>query len=365
MKEFIQKHLLKLKPYQPGKPISEVQRELGLTEVLKLASNENLAGPSPKAVKALKAFAAEMNYYPDGGCYLLRKGIAGKFDVPFDNVAVGNGTDEIIRLLCNIFLSPGMNTVAGNPSFVMYRISTMAAGAEPVEVSLDGFTHDLPAMLDRVDENTRIFFICNPNNPTGTIVTKSQVDEVIDRIPDHVCVVFDEAYFEFADDSDYPDGLDYFAPDGRVAVLRTFSKIYGLAGLRIGYGFLPDAVADAFHRVRNPFNVNQAAQEAALAALGDDRHVKRTRKFMREGRNFLYGSFEKMGLDCVPTQANFILVHVKGDAEDVFQRLLRKGVIVRPGKFLGYPEHIRVTIPSVEECKVFARALEEVLSERG
>lgn len=365
MRDVIQKHLLRLKPYQPGKPISEVQRELGLDDVLKLASNENLAGPSPKAVEALRAFAAEMNYYPDGGCYHLRKGIAEKFGVPFDNVAVGSGTDEIIRLLCNIFLAPGLNTVAGAPSFVMYRISTMATGAEPVEAPLDGFTHDLPAMLGRVDENTRIFFVCNPNNPTGTIVKKSQVDEVIEKIPKHVCVVFDEAYFEYADDTAYPDGLDYFSPDGRVAVLRTFSKVHGLAGLRIGYGFLPDAVADAFHRVRNPFNVNQAAQEAALAALGDEEHVKNTREFMKQGRDFLYAAFEKLGLDCVPTQANFVLVHVKGDAEDVFQRLLRRGVIVRPGKFLGYPEHIRVTIPSVEECEIFIKALGEVLDERG
>lgn len=363
MKEYIQQHLLKIKPYQPGKPIGEVQRELGLTEVLKLASNENLAGPSPRAVEALKARAAEMNYYPDGGCYHLRMALSEKFKTPFDNVVVGCGTDEIIRLLCGMLLAPGLNTVAGNPSFVMYRISSLAAGATPVEVPLDGFTHDLDAMLDRVDADTRIFFICNPNNPTGTILKRKAVEAALEKIPPHVCVVFDEAYFEYADDPDYPDGLDYFTPGGRVAVLRTFSKIYGLAGLRIGYGFLPDAAADAFHRLRNPFNVNQAAQDAALAALADAAHVENSRKFAREGRDFLCAAFKRMGLDYAPTQANFILVRV-GDSDFVFNRLLRKGVIVRPGGFLGCPEHVRVTIPSVAQCKIFIRALEEVLSER-
>lgn len=367
MKDFIQPHLLKIQPYQPGKPIGEVERELGLSGVLKLASNENLAGPSPRAVEAMKKFAAEANFYPDGGCWHLRSAVAAEFGVPFDSVAVGNGTDEIIRLLCQIFLAPGLNAVAGNPSFVMYRISTIACGGSPVEApnTDNGFTIDLDAMLDKVDADTRLFFICNPNNPTGTIVKRQQVEKILEKLPPHVLAVFDEAYFEYADDPDYPNGLDYFAPGGRVAVLRTFSKIHGLAGLRVGYGFLPDAVADAFHRVRNPFNVNQAAQEAAIAALGDVAHVARTREFNRAGRDFLYAELKKMGLDYVPTQANFILVRVAADAEDVFKRLLAKGVIVRPGKFLGFPEHIRVTIPDVDACGRFIAALKEVLNERG
>ena len=361
MENYIQKHLAKIQPYQPGKPVQEVQRELGLKDVLKLASNENLFGPSPLALNALRTHADELNYYPDGGCYYLRKKIAEKFSVQMENVVLGNGTDEIIRILCHIFLDADSEIIMGSPSFVMYRISAMAMGADVVEVPLRSHTLDLPAMLKKVGKRTRIVFICNPNNPTGTIVKRKEVETFLRKLPDHVCAVFDEAYFEYIDDPEFADGMDCFKSDGGVVVLRTFSKIYGLAGLRVGYGFLPDDVVDAFNRVRNPFNVNQAAQEAALAALDDDEHVRNSIEFNRRGKEILYSELRRIGLDWIPTQANFVLVHVGGDSEEIFQKLLRMGVIVRPGKFLGYPEHIRVTIASADACRRFTQTLEDIL----
>ncbi|MEW6202043.1 MAG: histidinol-phosphate transaminase [bacterium] len=361
MKKYIQKHIFNIQPYQPGKPVQEVQRELGLRDVLKLASNENLLGPSPRALDALREHAEELNYYPDGGCYYLRKKIAEKFSVTFDNIVIGNGTDEIIRILCHTFLDPDTEIVMGSPSFVMYRISAAAMGAGVVEVPLRDHTIDLDGMLERISGRTRIVFISNPNNPTGTIVKRNEVKNFLNKAPDHVCVVFDEAYFEYVDDPEFADGMKYFTPEGRAVVLRTFSKIYGLAGLRIGYGFLPDDIADAFNRVRNPFNVNQAAQEAAAAALDDDEHVQNSTEFNRRGRELLYRELHRAGFDFVPTQANFVLMNVGADSEKVFRALLHEGVIVRPGRFLGYPQHIRVTIGSEDACVRFVMALKKVL----
>ncbi|MEW5945861.1 MAG: histidinol-phosphate transaminase [bacterium] len=364
MKDRVNAHLLRVQPYQPGKPASEVQREMGIAGVLKLASNENLLGPSPLAVNALRENSVKMNFYPDGGCYYLRRRIAEKFSVPPSNVAIGSGTDEIIRILCQIFLRPGTQAVMGHPSFVMYLISPLVAGADVVQVPLRDHTLDLDAMLDKVSDSTRIVFISNPNNPTGTIVTKAETESFLAKLPPDVLAVFDEAYFEYVNDPRSPDAMEYFRPDGNVAVLRTFSKVHGLAGLRVGYGFLPDAAADAFDRVRNPFNVNQAAQEAALAALGDLDHVRKSVEFNRRGKLALCRGLDRLGVGYIPTHANFILVNVRADSEEIFKKLLLRGIIVRPGRFLGYPTHVRVTIPSESDCPRFIDALEEALAER-
>ncbi len=362
IKKLVHKHIFDIKPYIPGKPVEEVQRELGLSDVLKLASNENLFGPSPKVVEAIRAAASDVNYYPDGGAYYLREKLAARFGVKFENVVVGNGTDELIRILCTATLGPEDEVVFADPSFVMYKISAMVSDATLVSVALrDDLTHDIPAMLDRVTDRTKLLFVCNPNNPTGTFNKKDDIRKLIDEVPDHVLVVFDEAYYEYADDPDYPQTLDYFKAGKDVVVLRTFSKIYGLAGLRIGYGFVSEEMGDVVHRVRNPFNVNQLAQTAAMAALDDQEHVRSAIEFCKKGRSQLYAEFDKMGLSYAPTQANFILVDVGRDSVEVFGELLKKGVIVRPGTHLGFPTRLRITMGSESDNEKLVRALKEVL----
>lgn len=362
IKKLVHNHLFDIKPYIPGKPVEEVQRELGLDEVLKLASNENILGPSPKAVEAIRNIAPEVNFYPDGGAFYLRQKIAGKFGVKFENVVVGNGTDELIRILCTATLGPEDEVVYADPSFVMYKISAMVSNATLAPVALrDDLTHDIPAMLDKITARTKLLFVCNPNNPTGTFNKKDDIQKLIDEVPEHVLVVFDEAYYEYADDPDYPQTMDYFNAGKDVVVLRTFSKIYGLAGLRVGYGFVSEEMGEVFHRVRNPFNVNQVAQAAAMAALDDDGHVASAVDFNRKGREQLYAEFDKLGLPCAKTQTNFILVDVGGDSVKVFEELLKKGVIVRPGAHLGFPTHLRITIGSESDNEQLVRAMKEVL----
>jgi len=362
IKKLVNTHLFDIKPYIPGKPVSEVQRELGLDEVEKLASNENIFGPSPKVVEAIKKAAGEVNFYPDGGCYYLRNKLAEKFGGEFENVVIGNGTDELIRILCVSTLGPDDEVVFAEPSFVMYKISAMVADATLVTTGLrDDMSHDIPAMLDRITDHTKLVFVCNPNNPTGTITKKADVEKLLDGVPSHVLVVFDEAYYEYVDDPDYPQTMEYFKAGKNVVVFRTFSKAYGLAGLRIGYGFVSAELGDVFHRVRNPFNVNQVAQDAAIAALDDEDHVKAALEFNRKGREQFYSECGRLGIKYVPTQANFILVDVGRDSVEVFNELLKKGVIVRPGSHLGFPTHLRISIGTEEANNKLFRALEELL----
>ena len=359
----VNKNLLGISPYVPGKPISEVQRELGLTEVHKLASNENLMGPSPKAVEAMKKAAGDVNYYPDGGCYYLTQAIAAKLGVAPEQVVIGNGTDELIRLVCNIMLNSGVEVIFGHPSFVMYTISSTVMDAKIKMVPLrDTYTIDLRGILDAITEKTRLIFIANPNNPTGTIVKKKETDEFVKALPPGVLAVFDEAYFEYAQDPDYPNAVDYLRDGAPVCSMRTFSKVYGLAGLRVGYGAFPKEIAAVMHRVRNPFNVNQLAQDAALAAIDDDAHVAAAQKFNADGKKYLCENFDRLGLPYAPSEANFVLVDVKSESQAVFDALLKKGVIVRPGKFLGFPSHLRVSVSTPEGNEAFIRALEEVLA---
>jgi histidinol-phosphate aminotransferase len=355
-------HLLEISPYVPGKPVEEVQRELGLDTVHKLASNENILGPSPKAVEAIRNAAAQVNFYPDGSCYYLVDALAKTHGVEPSQIVIGNGTDEVIRLLCNALLGPDGNVVYAHPSFVMYKISSMVMDAQRIEVPLkDTYTHDLDALAAAVTDKTRMVFVCNPNNPTGTIVKKAAVDAFLDKLPQGVLAVFDEAYFEYVEDPEYPDSLDYFKAGRAVVCLRTFSKVYGLAGLRVGYGIMDSSLAGVLHRVRNPFNVNALAQAAAVAALGDADHLAAARKFNSDGKNYLHAEFDRMGLSYAASEANFVLVDIKRDAQAVFETLLKKGVIVRPGKFLGFPTHLRVSIGDQAGNQAFIKALEEIL----
>jgi len=365
MKKIVRDNIEDLAVYKPGKPIEEVQRELGLEEIIKLASNENPLGPSQRAVEAIKKAASNISLYPDGSCFRLRHALADFLGVDADMILVGNGSNEIIQLLSLTFINPGDEAIMPVPSFPRYEPLTKLMNGVPHEVKLrgfeDGFKMDLPAMLSHINEKTKIIYICNPNNPTGVIASKKEMDNFMAKVPSDVLVVFDEAYFEYVDNEEYPNGLDYLAAGHNVIVLRTFSKIYGLAGLRIGYGVGGSEVVAYLNRVREPFNVNAVAQEAALAALEDKEYVHKVQEVNREGKEYLYAEFERLGLKYVPTQANFIFVNVERDEKEVFNKLLRKGIIVRGG--FGYHTWLRVSIGTPEQNKAFLTALKEVLFE--
>ncbi|MDI6906311.1 MAG: histidinol-phosphate transaminase [Thermoanaerobacterales bacterium] len=348
--------------YRPGKPIEEVQRELGLQRVIKLASNENPLGPSPRAVEAVTRAAGGIALYPDGSAHRLRHALARFHGVDPEAVILGNGSNEIVQMVSLAVLNPGDEAVMPVPSFPRYQPLARLMNARPVEVALTGdFRLDLESMAVHLGPRTKLVYICNPNNPTGTINTRKDVDRFLERVPRETLVIFDEAYFEYVEDQRYPDGLDYLRAGHNVLVLRTFSKVYGLAGLRIGYAVGdPDLIA-YLNRVREPFNVNALAQEAALAALEDQKFVERTRENNRRGKAQLYRAFEHLDLPYVPTEANFILFDAGRNEREVFQRLLRRGVIIRGG--FGYPTMLRVTIGTQEENNAFISALEAVLEE--
>lgn len=346
-----------LSPYVPGKPIDELQRELGLSRVIKLASNENPLGPSPKAVAALEGAADQLHRYPDGGAYRLRQAIADRWKVTREQVILGNGSDEILGLLARTFLAPGDEAVMADHTFVIYKMEVTAAHGKPVIVPLVNWTHDLDSMVRAVTPRTRLLFLCNPNNPTGTMVSGEAVSRLMATVPDDVIVVFDEAYYEYVRDPRFPDSLAYVKAGRNAIVLRTFSKIYGLAGLRIGYGISTPAINDLLNRVRPPFNANSFAQWAALAALDDDAHVTKSRAVNAEGMEQVGKGLRALGFTPIPSEANFLYFDVKRDGRQVFESLLREGVIVRhiEGTML------RVTIGQAEENAAFLAALKAVL----
>ncbi|MDH5427627.1 MAG: histidinol-phosphate transaminase [Nitrospirota bacterium] len=346
-----------LKPYSPGKPLSELERELGISEAIKLASNENPWGPSLKALQVLEGAAGSLHRYPDGGAHDLRQALARKWEVSSDQVLVGNGSDEVISLLIKTFLAPGEEAIMADLTFVMYRLSVLGGHGVPVEVPLKNWTHDLSAMVDAITDRTRLFFICNPNNPTGTMLSAKEIEVALAKIPEHVVVVFDEAYYEYVRDAEYPDSLRYVREGRPVVVLRTFSKIYGLAGLRVGYGITTPEIAGYVNRVRPPFNVNSLAQEAAQAALLDEEHVAKSRAMNEAELTFLEEGLRALGLKTIPTQANFIYFDVKRDGAALYNALLREGVIVRHIR----GSMIRVTIGQPTENRRFLEALKHVL----
>ena len=366
MKHKANKWVHDLAIYEPGRPIEEVARELGFEdtdEIVKIASNENALGPSPKAVEAMKRSMAQMHLYPDGGCYFLRHRLARKLGVKMEEILVANGSNEVIELLGHVFLAPGRNIVMAAGAFVVYKLVASSLQAGTIMVPMRNFTHDLDAMLAAITPDTQLVFISNPNNPSGTMVGGDEIDRFMDRVPEHVVTVFDEAYIELLTEDRQPDTLRYVREGRHVFVLRTFSKTYGLAGLRVGYAVAPQEGIDLLHRVRQPFNVNAMGQAAALAALDDDEFVLRTRRLVADGLKYLEDEFRRLGLDYVPSVANFILVKV-GHGRDVFHALQRKKVIVRPMDGYGMPDHVRVTVGLPEENKQFIRALEAVLAER-
>lgn len=361
MQKFVRKGNLDLKAYIPGKPIEEVQEELGLTEIAKLASNETPLGPSPKAVLAAEKELRNAHLYPEGRCTLLIREMSKKLGIEEDMITFSNGADNCIFLTASAFINEGDEIVIGDPSFFVYQTVTNIMGGKPIYVKLKNHIHDLNAMRERVGKNTKLVFVCNPNNPTGTIVKKAELDKFISQLPDHTILILDEAYFEFATDKDYPDGLDYIKQGYNVISLRTFSKIYGIAGLRIGYALGCTEFIAALNRVREPFPVSRVAQAAALAALEDEEYRERVLKNNEEGKAYLYNEFQKLGLPYAPSQTNFVFVDLKNDCQRVFQDLLKKGIIIRPGNLWDCDTCARITIGTMEQNKTFIEALKGCL----
>jgi histidinol-phosphate aminotransferase len=352
-----------LAPYVPGKPIEEVERELGIAGAVKLASNENPLGPSPKAVAALREAAANVHRYPDGSCHRLRHALAGRLGVAPEQLVFGCGADEILELVAKSFLGPGDECVFAWPSFAMYPIVTKGMGATPVAVPLDGDqVHDLPAMAAAVGERTRVVMVCNPNNPTGTSVGAAAFDRFADALPDDVLLLIDEVYVDFARRPDFPDALAWVERRPGTIAMRSFSKIAGLAGLRVGYGIADPELAGWLERARHPFNVNGLAEVAALASLDDREHLERTLRVNAQGIEYLTRELRALGVEVWPSEANFVLAR---PGPGCYERLLREGVIVRPLGGFGMPEHVRITVGLPEENERLVKALRRLVEERA
>ena len=358
--DYANQQLKDLVAYEPGKPIEEVARERGLRpeDIIKMASNENPLGPSPKALLAMREAVQEVHIYPDGGGWKLRRAIAEKFGLELSNVILGSGSNEVIEFIGHAFLKPGDNIITAEHAFLVYKLMAKVFGADTIEVADPGLVHDLDAMAAAITPNTKEIFIANPNNPTGTLVTQEQIDRFMDKVPPHVMVVFDEAYYEFLDNP--PDTLKYVREGRNVIVLRTFSKIQGLAGLRIGYGLGKPELIEVLQRTRQPFNTNSVAQAAALAGLLDDEHQNKTKQITDEGRAYLQAEFAAMGLEFVPSFANFVLVKV-GDGNEVFRKMMDKGVIVRAMAAYKLPEWVRISIGTADQCRRCIEVLKQVL----
>ena len=364
MKLTIPDYILAIEPYVPGKPLEALEREYGISDSVKLASNENPLGPSPKALAAIRNGLAALHRYPDGAGHMLTRKIAAANGIMPANVVIGNGSDEIIALLVRALLRPGDRVIVPRPSFLMYAIAASAAGGVVDVVPLKDLTMDLDAMAERVTADTRLVFVCNPNNPTGTVVTQTAFDRFMARLPADAVVVVDEAYIEFAR---HPDCLKTGQPsdlDRPLVTLRTFSKVYGLAGLRVGYGIMPASLAEILNRVRPPFNVNSMAQVAAAAALDDQVFLEQTTRLVHRGLGELYEALDRMGLTYFKTEANFFLIDVGQPADVVFENMLRQGVIVRSMRAYGFPTYIRINVGLESENRRFLRALETVLTQK-
>ncbi len=390
MKINVPEYIMSIKPYEPGKPIDELQREYGIKNIVKLASNENPVGPSPLAVKAMGEHLATMNRYPDGSAFKLTSKLAERFKVKYENIIVGNGSDDIIALLAHAFLGCGREALMPLPSFLMYEISVRTSGGTPVMVPLNGLSLDLDALAKSVTEKTAMIFLTNPNNPTGSYFTTTEFNDFMKKIPDDVMVIVDEAYIEFAKDSEIFNSLNLehrvknsigsdkmetidlkngnslreLVPlfDSRVISLRTFSKAYGLAGFRVGYGVMDESIVSVLHRIRQPFNVNSLAQVAAAAALDDSQFLEFGIKTTHQAIDYLVKELSLMGIKTFPTQANFFLLDVKRDATQVFREMLKYGVITRSMKSYGFPSYLRISAGLPDENRTFIEAIRKVLS---
>jgi len=361
MKLSVPDYIASIKPYVPGKPIEALEREYGIVDSIKLASNENPLGPSPKAVEAIKRIMGNLHRYPDGSGHNLIKKISEHFGFPPENIVLGNGSDEIIGMLASAFLQPGEEIILPRPSFLMYEITALAVGATPVFVPLKSLSIDLERITEEITSKTRMVFLCNPNNPTGTIVSKNDFEKFLKKIPPEVIVVVDEAYVEFVRDQNCARSTDYIDDSRPLITLRTFSKAYGLAGLRVGFGIMPKEIANLLNRIRHPFNTSSLAQAGACAALDDTIFVEKTVALVHAELDFLHDALDRSGIKYFPTQTNFFLVDVGKDADEIYENMLRQGVIVRSMKSYGYSNYIRINVGLHEENVRFITALEKSL----
>ena len=349
--------------YVPGKTSEQIEKEFGIKDAVKMASNENPLGPSPMAVEALKSFGVQIHLYPDGDCGALKSALSDNLGVMPDNLVVGNGSNEILDLIAKVFLGPGDEAIYGEHGFVVYPIVTAAAGAEKVVSPMPLLKHDLEDFAARLTSRTKVVFLANPNNPTGTIFSKSEFEYFLGKVPEHVLIVMDEAYFEYMEDENYPDSLDYHKIREGIVTVRTFSKIHGLAGMRIGYAVASQPVAALLNRAKEPFNVNSPAQATALAALGDCSHSAFSRETNLAGLDYLSSQLDSLGVCHTDSKANFVLADTEENAARVYEKLLHKGIIVRPTSAYGLDNHIRVTVGTAEHNAAFIKAMAEVRGE--
>ncbi len=351
-----------IKAYQGGKPIEEVKRELGISDIIKLASNENPLGPSPLAMQAIQESSKQVHFYPDGNAYYLKSDLAIHLGVTEDHLIVTNGSNEVLQLVGETYLGPGDEVIYAEGAFVVYGLVATVNNATPIVVPMQNDTHHLSSMAAAITEKTKVIFIANPNNPTGTMVTAEETAQFMAQVPENVLVVFDEAYYEYVTSPDYPHTLPYVMEERNFIITRTFSKIYGLAGLRVGYGIAPPSVIATMNPVRQPFNCNAVGQAAARAALKDTDYVKQSQKLNAEGKVFLYDAFDKLGLRYIKTEGNFIMVFVNQPGTDLADAMMKNGVIIRQMASYGYPDAIRVTIGKQRENERFLEVLTPLVS---
>ena len=361
MKRLTHEGIEGLVPYPPGKPIEELERELGIRGSIKLASNENPLGPSPKALEAIRANLVTLNRYPDGSCYYLKAKLSEKLNTPPDQIILGNGSNEIIELAVRTFLMAGENAIQPFPTFLVYEKVVTAQGGRMFSVPLKEFSVDLGGILEAINEKTKLIFLNNPNNPTGSALSMEELKPFLEKIPSHIVTLLDEAYIEFSNDPSVRSAIPLVRDYPNLIVLRTFSKLYGLAGLRIGYGVGPSRLVDYMNRVRQPFNANTLAQAAALAALDDQDFVSRTLELTRKGLQYLKGELDNMGIEHFPTQTNFFLIRSPLGGRETYERMLRKGVIIRSMDTFGLPDFIRISVGLPKENERFIQAFREVL----
>lgn len=349
-----------LQPYQPGKPVEELERELGIKNIIKLASNENPLGASPKALAVLKN-PGDLSRYPDGNGFRLKAALAEYHGIDVNQITLGNGSNEILELIARAILTPAHEVIFSEHAFAVYPLVTQAIGAKSVIIPAKHWGHDVEGMLSAITANTRLMFVANPNNPTGTWLKKAELRRLLEAVPENLIVVVDEAYFDYVQEKEYPDSMAWLPDFPNLLVTRTFSKAYGLAGFRIGYGVAHKDIADLLNRVRQPFNTNSLALACAEAALSDREHIRKTIGNNQTGMKYLVESFEQLGLEYIPSAGNFICVDLKQPGREIFNRLLHEGVIVRPVDNYGMPNHLRVTIGRPEENERFVKALEKVI----
>lgn len=356
------KSLQQIQPYSPGKPIWEVQKELGLDRVIKLASNENPLGPSPMAIEEISKSINGINRYPDADATHVKEMISKQLHVQTQQLIVTNGADELITLISEAYLEEGLEIIVPSPSFSEYDFGAHVMGASVVAVPLgENYEYDIEAILSAISERTKIVYICSPNNPTGTYLAKAKLQQLLDSVPEQVLVVFDGAYSHYAKAEDYTNGLEFVEQGYPIIVLHTFSKIYGLAGVRIGYGVASQEIVKDILKVKEPFNVNTIAQVAATAAIADEKHVNDSQAMNENGRNQMYEAFSKLGIHYIESMSNFVLVHIGPNAKHVYEQLMAKGIIVRYGGIWGLTEHLRISVGTTEENEILLETIGSII----